>query len=91
MEQLRADAHRLGVILTSRNAPRVSYAPGGLLMGARRPPHGVAISMTTAPVDGPSPERSAPVGSPQPVCVVCGEPRDPRKRENRIQVQAGIK
>lgn len=33
------------------------------------------------PPDGPSPERSALVGSPQPVCVVCGGPREPRKRE----------
>jgi hypothetical protein len=33
------------------------------------------------PPDGPSPERSALVGSPQPVCVVCGGPRNPRKRE----------
>ena len=40
-------------------------------MSARRP----------LPPDGPSPERSAPVGSPQPVCVVCGGPRDYRKRE----------
>jgi predicted nucleic acid-binding Zn ribbon protein len=35
----------------------------------------------SSPVAGASPERSAPVGSPQPVCVVCGGPRDPRKRE----------
>jgi hypothetical protein len=35
----------------------------------------------TAPVADSSPERSAPVGSPQAVCVVCGGPRDPRKRE----------
>jgi predicted nucleic acid-binding Zn ribbon protein len=34
-----------------------------------------------APVAGSSPERSAPVGSPQPVCVVCGGPRELRKRE----------
>jgi predicted nucleic acid-binding Zn ribbon protein len=27
------------------------------------------------------PERSAVVGSSQPVCAVCGGPRDPRKRE----------
>lgn len=35
----------------------------------------------SSPLDGPSPERSAPVGSPQPVCVVCGGPREVRKRE----------
>ena len=29
----------------------------------------------------PQPERSAVVASPQPVCAVCGGPRDPRKRE----------
>jgi predicted nucleic acid-binding Zn ribbon protein len=33
------------------------------------------------PLDGPSPERSALVGCPQPVCVVCGGPRELRKRE----------
>jgi predicted nucleic acid-binding Zn ribbon protein len=32
----------------------------------------------TAP--SPSTERWAPVGSWQPVCVVCRGPRDPRKR-----------
>jgi predicted nucleic acid-binding Zn ribbon protein len=36
---------------------------------------------STTPVDGPSPERSAPVGSPQPVCAICGGPRDLGKRE----------
>jgi hypothetical protein len=36
---------------------------------------------TSSPPDGPSPERSAPVGSPQPVCSVCAGPRDTRKRE----------
>jgi predicted nucleic acid-binding Zn ribbon protein len=35
----------------------------------------------SSPPDGPSPERSAPVGSPQPVCVICGGPREIRKRE----------
>jgi predicted nucleic acid-binding Zn ribbon protein len=29
----------------------------------------------------PEAERSAVVGSPQPVCDVCGGPRDPGKRE----------
>ena len=29
----------------------------------------------------PEPERSGVVGSPEPVCVVCGGPREPRKRE----------
>jgi len=38
-------------------------------------------SPRSSPLDSPSPERSAPVGSPQPVCVVCGGPRDLRKRE----------
>jgi hypothetical protein len=33
------------------------------------------------PLDGPSPERSGVAGSPQPVCAVCGGPRDDRKRE----------
>jgi predicted nucleic acid-binding Zn ribbon protein len=33
------------------------------------------------PQDSPSPERSALVGSPQPLCAVCRGPRDPRKRE----------
>jgi predicted nucleic acid-binding Zn ribbon protein len=38
-------------------------------------------ALTPTPPDGPGPERSALVGSPQPVCVVCGRPRDLRKRE----------
>jgi predicted nucleic acid-binding Zn ribbon protein len=29
----------------------------------------------------PQPERAGVVGSPQPVCIVCGEPREPSKRE----------
>lgn len=29
----------------------------------------------------PEAERSGVVASPQPVCAVCGGPRDPRKRE----------
>jgi len=29
----------------------------------------------------PQPERAGVVGSPQPVCAVCGEPRELRKRE----------
>lgn len=36
---------------------------------------------TVCPPDSSGPERSAPVGSPQPVCVVCGGPRELRKRE----------
>ena len=34
-----------------------------------------------APQVLPQPERSAVVGSPELVCVVCGGPRSPRKRE----------
>jgi predicted nucleic acid-binding Zn ribbon protein len=47
--------------------------------------HGsVSLAMSTpgsSRAAGPSPERSAPVGSPELACIVCGGPRDPRKRE----------
>ena len=48
---------------------------------SRRPGFRTMSPRRSSPLDGPSPERSAPVGSPQPICVVCGGPRDPRKRE----------
>ena len=36
---------------------------------------------TPSPQVPAEPERSGVLGSPQPVCVVCGGPKDSRKRE----------
>ena len=35
----------------------------------------------TRPGAGSQPERSGVVDSPEPICVICGGPRSPRKRE----------
>jgi predicted nucleic acid-binding Zn ribbon protein len=37
-------------------------------------------SLESLPAGYPEPERSAMVGSPERRCVVCGQPRSPRKQ-----------